>query len=107
MAATDARTEAPPAPGRMGRGNRAHAALAQGDDSPGWPDRFLQRCRFPDRALELTGTDGACTRMTFAGAATVEARPCHWYPEFGIAVANRCVVARFAGNTLATHVEWG
>jgi hypothetical protein len=45
--------------------------------------------------------------MTFAGAATVEARPCHWYPEFGIAVANRCVVARFAGNTLATHVEWG
>jgi uncharacterized heparinase superfamily protein len=60
-----------------------------------------------ERELELTGTDGTCTRMTFAGAAAVEARPCHWYPEFGLAVAHRCVVARFAGNTLATHLQWG
>ena len=39
-------------------------------------------------------------------AAAVEVRPCHWYPEFGVAVANRCIVARFAGNTLATYMEW-
>jgi len=63
--------------------------------------RIVSECE-----LELTGMDGACTRMTFAGAAVVEVRPCHWYPEFGVAVANRCVVARFAGNTLATHLEW-
>jgi uncharacterized heparinase superfamily protein len=56
--------------------------------------------------LELTGTEGTCMRVTFDGAAAVEVRPCHWYPEFGVAVANRCIVARFAGNTLATHMEW-
>jgi uncharacterized heparinase superfamily protein len=59
-----------------------------------------------ERVVELTGADGACARMTFEGAAAVEVRPSHWHPEFGIALVNRCVVARFAGSTLATHVDW-
>ncbi len=59
-----------------------------------------------ERVVELTGADGARARMTFVGAAAVEVRPSHWHPEFGLAVANRCVVARFAGSTLATQLEW-
>lgn len=56
--------------------------------------------------VELTRTDGASARMTFEGAAAVDVCPSHWFPEFGLAVANRCVAAHLAGNTLVTRVLW-
>jgi uncharacterized heparinase superfamily protein len=58
------------------------------------------------REVELTRTDGALVRMIFEGASTVDVSPSHWYPEFGLAIANHCVVAHFAGSTLATRVVW-
>jgi uncharacterized heparinase superfamily protein len=57
-------------------------------------------------SMELNPRAGASARMTFEGAAAVELRPSHWYPEFGLAVANCCVAVRFAGNALTTRVVW-
>jgi len=57
-------------------------------------------------AVELVPTTGGRARMTFEGAAAVEISPSHWYPEFGLEVANCCVVAKFAGDALTTQVVW-
>lgn len=59
-----------------------------------------------EHALELSGANGRLVRVSFAGATTVQLRPSHWYPEFGLAVPNQCIVAAFAADTLATHVSW-
>jgi uncharacterized heparinase superfamily protein len=59
-----------------------------------------------EHAVELSGAHGRRVRVSFAGAAAVQLRPSHWYPEFGLAVPNQCIVAAFAADTLATHVSW-
>jgi uncharacterized heparinase superfamily protein len=56
--------------------------------------------------VELATAAGPLARMTFEGAVEVRVNPTHWYPEFGLAVANCRVVATFAGNTLTTRVTW-
>lgn len=56
--------------------------------------------------VTLTAADGIEVRMTFEPAASVEVIASTWHPEFGVTEANSCVVARFAGDTLRTHVVW-
>jgi uncharacterized heparinase superfamily protein len=56
--------------------------------------------------VELVPAAGARACMTFEGASAVEVLPSYWYPEFGLTVANRSVVARFAGSSLAMRVDW-
>jgi uncharacterized heparinase superfamily protein len=58
------------------------------------------------REVMLTCADGSGAQMVFENAASVEVIPSTWHPGFGVEVANRCVVARFAGNTLRTRVGW-
>jgi uncharacterized heparinase superfamily protein len=57
-----------------------------------------------DIVLEWTG--GASARMVFDGANTVAVQPGTWHPQFGIAVANYCITAKFSGASLVTHVSW-
>jgi uncharacterized heparinase superfamily protein len=56
--------------------------------------------------VELVPAAGARVRMSFEGAGAVEVNPSFWYPEFGLAVANKSVVATFAGESLTTRVVW-
>jgi hypothetical protein len=44
--------------------------------------------------------------MTFDNAAAVELRRGTWHPEFGVSVANECVVARFDAPALSTRIDW-
>ena len=57
-------------------------------------------------AVTLVAANGAEVRMSFEPAASVQVVASTWHPEFGVAEANSCVVARFAGDTLRTHVAW-
>jgi hypothetical protein len=45
-------------------------------------------------------------RVEFAGAAEVAVQPGTWHPQFGLSVANQCIVAKFAGGSLTTSVGW-
>jgi uncharacterized heparinase superfamily protein len=56
--------------------------------------------------VELATDAGPLARMRFEGAAEVCINPTRWFPEFGRAVANCCVVATFAASTLTTRVDW-
>jgi uncharacterized heparinase superfamily protein len=56
--------------------------------------------------VELVPATGGRARMTFEGAATVTVSPSHWHPEFGLAVPNSRIMARFAGNAITTRVVW-
>jgi hypothetical protein len=37
---------------------------------------------------------------------TLELQPSTWHPAFGSSVPSYCIVARFAGASICTHVEW-
>jgi uncharacterized heparinase superfamily protein len=45
-------------------------------------------------------------RLTFTDMAEVEVNAATWHPEFGLALANSCVTARFRGESLHTRIEW-
>jgi uncharacterized heparinase superfamily protein len=54
----------------------------------------------------LSGIHGLSVRMVFAGASALELRSGTWHPRFGLAVANRCIVASFARAALTTSIFW-
>lgn len=56
--------------------------------------------------VELLREARCVARMTFEGAAGVEIRSGHWHPNFGVALANQCIVARFAAHSLTTTICW-
>lgn len=56
--------------------------------------------------LDLAGADTNQVRLEFSGAEAVTVEPFDWHPEFGLAVPGRCVVARFARDTLRTVLSW-
>lgn len=57
-------------------------------------------------AVELRTPDGALLQVTFEGAAAVDTRATTWHPHFGVAAANRCVVARLGAPRLVTRILW-
>jgi uncharacterized heparinase superfamily protein len=56
--------------------------------------------------VALTGPGGLSARMVFDGANAMAVHAGTWHPQFGVAVANRCITARFSGPLLVTHVYW-
>jgi uncharacterized heparinase superfamily protein len=60
----------------------------------------------PDGAIMLTVAAREIARITFEGAASVDVQPTTWHPRFGEMIPNLCLVARFAGPTLATQMYW-
>ena len=56
--------------------------------------------------VELTMSNGARMRMNFDGAEAVAVDSGSWHPRFGMAVANRCVVAQFRRDSLTTRMQW-
>ena len=60
----------------------------------------------PGVALDLAGVDENQLRMEFTGAEAVTVESFNWQPEFGLPVPSRCVVARFARDTLRTVLSW-
>jgi uncharacterized heparinase superfamily protein len=58
------------------------------------------------REVLLAWRDGAGARVVFDGAATVEVGADTWHPQFGVAVANRRISARFSGAWLTTRIVW-
>jgi uncharacterized heparinase superfamily protein len=55
--------------------------------------------------LQLSDSRGELLDVRFEGAATVDVINATWHPAFGIAVANRCIVARLEGPRLATVIR--
>ena len=58
------------------------------------------------REVILSWPQGASVRVVFESAAAVEVRPSTWHPKFGVALVNRCIVARLSGPSLTTRVCW-
>ncbi len=58
------------------------------------------------REVIISWPQGASARVVFESTAAVEVRPSTWHPEFGVALVNRCIVARLSGPTLRTRVCW-
>jgi uncharacterized heparinase superfamily protein len=56
--------------------------------------------------VELIPAAGGCARMTFEGASRVEVSLSQWHPEFGLAVPNCSIMAKFAGIVCTTRVVW-
>jgi uncharacterized heparinase superfamily protein len=54
----------------------------------------------------LNRSGGVSLLVVFTGAAAVELLPGNWHPQFGLAVANRCIVVRFAAARLRTRISW-
>jgi len=57
------------------------------------------------RELQLSDGRGLRLEVRFEGAAAVDVIDSTWHPEFGIAMANCCIVARLAGPRLATAIR--
>jgi uncharacterized heparinase superfamily protein len=57
--------------------------------------------------LQLSDSGGVLLEMCFKGAARVEVLDSTWHPEFGVALANRCVVATLEGQRLVTLIHAG
>jgi uncharacterized heparinase superfamily protein len=55
--------------------------------------------------VRLSVAKGIGLRMQFLGAAGVDATKSTWHPEFGVSMANRCIVARLASATLTTIIR--
>lgn len=68
------------------------------------PDIDAQTVR--PREVSLRGIPGWSVRMLFENAASVEVIASTWHPEFGLSVANRCVVVCFAADILKTNISW-
>jgi hypothetical protein len=57
--------------------------------------------------LRLSDSREVLLEMCFKGAAHVEVLDSTWHPEFGVALANRCVVATLEGQRLVTLIHAG
>jgi len=67
----------------------------------------------PDvRIMEKGAQEFECTvaartvRMVFDGATEIHEKTVSWYPAFGKAVPNRCLVVTFHGHRLETKILW-
>jgi uncharacterized heparinase superfamily protein len=67
------------------------------------PEIRVQRAGGPE--LHLTDSSGVLLEVRFEGAALVEVIDSTWHPEFGAAIANRCIVAKLAGSRLTTLIH--
>ena len=67
------------------------------------PEIQVQRTRGSE--LQLRDLRGALLEVSFEGAAVVEVIDSTWHPEFGVALANRCIVAELDGSRLATLIR--
>jgi uncharacterized heparinase superfamily protein len=67
------------------------------------PEIQVQRTRGSE--LQLSDLRGALLEVSFEGAAVVEVIDSTWHPEFGVALANRCIVAELDGSRLATLIR--
>jgi uncharacterized heparinase superfamily protein len=65
----------------------------------------LQVLRGAGMNLQLTDSGGARLDMRFEGAAIVDVVDSTWHPEFGVAVASRCIVARLDGPRLTASIR--
>jgi uncharacterized heparinase superfamily protein len=55
--------------------------------------------------LQLRDSRGAQLGMSFKGVAFLELVDSTWHPEFGVALANRCIVATLDGPRLITLIH--
>jgi len=55
--------------------------------------------------LQLSDSRGLLLDMRFEGAALVEVIDSTWHPKFGVALANRCIVAKLTGSHLETLIH--
>ncbi|MGA2399105.1 MAG: alginate lyase family protein [Steroidobacteraceae bacterium] len=68
----------------------------------------------PDVTVKIEGShdillrlpSSRLVRIHFEGASSAIVRPATWHPQFGAAIANHCLVARFAAATLTTRISW-
>jgi uncharacterized heparinase superfamily protein len=58
-----------------------------------------------DFELRLSDSRESLLEMRFDGAARVEVAESTWHPEFGLTMANRCIVARLSGAGLKTVIR--
>jgi uncharacterized heparinase superfamily protein len=55
--------------------------------------------------LHLSDSDGVLLELRFEGAAVVDVVDSTWHPEFGVALASRCIVVRLDGPSLGTFIR--
>jgi uncharacterized heparinase superfamily protein len=67
------------------------------------PDIQVQRTGGSE--LQLSDSRGMLLNVRFEGAAVVAVIDSTWHPEFGIALASRCIVAKLDGSRLATLIH--
>jgi uncharacterized heparinase superfamily protein len=67
------------------------------------PEIHVQRGRRSE--LQLSDSSGALLEVRFEGAAVVDVMDSTWHPEFGIAMASRCIVAQLDGPRVATLIR--
>lgn len=67
------------------------------------PDVQVQRGAGTE--LQLSDSRGMLLEMRFEGAAGVDVVESTWHPEFGVALASRCIIARLDGPRLSTSVR--
>lgn len=67
------------------------------------PDIRVQRGRGLE--LQLGDSQGVLLQMQFKGAAAVDIVDSTWHPEFGLALASRCIVAQLDGARLTTLIR--
>ncbi len=65
----------------------------------------IQVQRGPGPELQLTDSRGMRLEMHFEGAASIDVEDSTWHPEFGVALVNRCIVARLGESRLATWIR--
>ncbi|WP_417662474.1 heparinase II/III family protein [Pseudomonas sp.] len=54
----------------------------------------------------ITMPSGQVIHVLFHGADKVNILESTWHPEFGVAIANKCIVTEFGGGALITTVDW-
>ena len=65
----------------------------------------IQALQSGEFELRLSDSHGPLLEMGFDGAARVEVAESTWHPEFGVAMANRRIVARLGGARLKTVIR--
>jgi uncharacterized heparinase superfamily protein len=67
------------------------------------PEIYVRRGRGLE--LQLSDSQGALLEVRFDGAAAVDVVDSTWHPEFGLALAGRCLVAQLDGPSLVTWIR--
>ena len=50
--------------------------------------------------------NGQALKWRFSGVSQVSIVESHWYPEFGVSIPNKCLLAGFNGRQCSLKVEW-